>query len=220
MSITSIDGSIELVFLTVVIVQESTSSETINSSLPKIIFPNELLPVPISHLLIKKFSLYNKIYFSNIDLGLFTYLEIIIFFHVFSSSNLNLDANKKTRSTIFNKLDIGKTENSKRNKRKSGNLGLDIIDKLTKPFTSRYNEKSNINKTEIANNIIMTEYNDNHHHNQINYINESSKDNFIMNDINNIPNLYLFDNENIKFPNNPNVTVFMIQNYLKLLSFF
>ena len=169
--------------------------------------------------LIKKFSLYNKIYFSSIDLGLFTYLEIIIFFHVFSSSNLNSDANKKTRSKIFNKLDIGKNENSKRNKRKSGNLGLDIIDKLTKPFTSRYNEKSNINKTEIANNIIMTEYNDNHH-NQINYINESSKDNFIMNDISNIPNLYLFDNENIKFPNNPNVTVFMIQNYLKLLSFF
>ena len=169
--------------------------------------------------LIKKFSLYNKIYFSSIDLGLFTYLEIIIFFHVFSSSNLNSDGNKKTRSKIFNKLDIGKNENSKRNKRKSGNLGLDIIDKLTKPFTSRYNEKSNINKTEIANNIIMTEYNDNHH-NQINYINENSKDNFIMNDINNILNLYLFDNENIKFPNNPNVTVFMIQNYLKLLSFF
>ena len=127
------------------------------------------------------------------------------------------------RNKIFNKLDkinLAKNENTKRNKRKSGNLGMDTIDKLTKPFTTRYNEKSNINKTEIANNIIMTEYNDNNHHNQINYLNESSKDNYIMNDINNIPNLYLFDNENIKFPNNPHIKLFMIQNYLKLISFY
>ena len=173
--------------------------------------------------LISKFSLYNKIYFSNIDLGIFLYLEINTFLQIFSSVNSNSEGNKKMRNKIFNKLDkinLAKNENTKRNKRKSGNLGIDILDKLTKPFTTRYNEKSNINKTEIANNIIMTEYNDNNHHNQINYLNESSKDNYIMNDINNIPNLYLFDNENIKFPNNPHIKLFMIQNYLKLISFY
>ena len=173
--------------------------------------------------IISKFSLYNKIYFSNIDLGIFLYLEINTFLQIFSSANSHSDGNKKMRNKIFNKLDkinLGKNENTKRNKRKSGNLGIDILDKLTKPFTTRYNEKSNINKTEIANNIIMTEYNDNNHHNQINYLNESSKDNYIMNDINNIPNLYLFDNENIKFPNNPHIKLFMIQNYLKLISFY
>ena len=176
--------------------------------------------------LITNFSLYNKIYFSNIELGILFYLQINIIIQYFSSSNLLSDSSKKQGNKIFNKIDklnIGANDVSTRNKRKSGILKTDILDKLTKPFTSRNNEKNIINnKTEIGNEINMTEYttSNNHIHHQINNLNEITKENNIMNEMNNIPNLYLFDNENIKFPNNPHLTIFMIQNYLKLISFY
>jgi len=174
--------------------------------------------------LITNFSLYNKIYFSNVDLGILFYLQTNIFLESFSSANLLSDSSKKQGNKIFNKIEkinVGKNEISTRNKRKSGILKSDILDKITRPFTSRNNENNNFNnKTEIRNEIIMTEYTTNNNHNQMSNLNEISKENNIMNEINNIPNLYLFDNENIKFPYNPHVTIFMIQNYLKLISFY
>ena len=174
--------------------------------------------------LINNFSLYNKIYFSHIDLGILLFIQITIFLHVFSTTNLLIDSNKKQGNKIFNKIEkvnIAKNDISTRNKRKSGILKADILDKLTRPFTSRNNEKNNFNnKTEIGNEIIMTEYTSNNNHNQINNLNEIGKETNIMNEMNNIPNLYLFDNENIKFPNNPHLVIFLIQNYMKLFSFY
>ena len=173
--------------------------------------------------LISIYSIYNKIYFSNIELGLLSFLEMTIFFQVFSPVNLSSESNNNTNK-IFNKLEkinFGKNDFSTRNKRKSTNLTTDILDKLKKPFTSRNFENNNINnKTEFANDIIMTEYTVNNKYNQINYLNDNNKGINIMNEINNIPNLYLFDNENTKFPSNPHITTFMFQNYLKLLSFY
>ena len=174
--------------------------------------------------LINNFSLYNKIYFSHIDLGILLFIQITIFLHVFSTTNLLIDSNKKQGNKIFNKIEkvnLPKNDISTRNKRKSGILKADILDKLTRPFTSRNNEKNNFNnKTEIGNEIIMTEYASNNNHNQINNLNEIGKETNIMNEMNNIPNLYLFDNENIKFPNNPHLVIFLIQNYMKLFSFY
>ena len=176
--------------------------------------------------IVSKLSLYNKIYCSSIELGLLLYLEFIVFLEVFSSTNIKSESNINQGNKIFNnfeKIKIGKKDISTRNKRKTGSLTTDILDKIKKPFTSRYFEKNNFNanKTEIGNDINMTEINvNNKNNNHISYLNENSKDNFIMNDMKDIPNLYLFDNENMKFPNNPHITIFMIQNYLKLLSFY
>ena len=172
--------------------------------------------------LITKYSLYNKIYYSNIDIGLLLYLEISVFLQVYSSQNTLSDSNKQSGNKIFNKIEkinIGKNDTSMRNKRKTG-LTTDILEKLKKPFTSRNFEKSDINnKTDIGGEIIMTEYTINNNYNKINHLNENNEI-AIMNDISHIPNLYLFDNENIKFQNNPHITVFMFQNYLKLISFY
>ena len=112
-----------------------------------------------------------------------------------------------------------------KNKRKQAGIKSDILEKLKKPFTSRNFEKSAQynHKSELEGNIIMTEYtmnNNNYHRSQLNILNENSSDNTILNDIKNIPNLYLFDNEIIKFGNNPHISVFMFQNYLKLISFY
>ena len=69
--------------------------------------------------------------------------------------------------------------------------------------------------------MIKTEYNiNNTNFNRINYLSESNNEISILNDMSHIPNLYLFDNENIKFPNNPHISVFLFQNYLKLISFY
>ena len=175
--------------------------------------------------LITKYSLYNKIYISNIDLGLLLYLEIIVFLQVYSSVNTQ---SEQTNNKIFNnieKINIGKNEGQIKNKRKQAGIKSDILEKLKKPFTSRNFEKSAQynHKSELEGNIIMTEYtmnNNNYNRSQLNILNENSSDNTILNDIKNIPNLYLFDNEIIKFGNNPHISVFMFQNYLKLISFY
>ena len=167
--------------------------------------------------LITKFSLYNKVYISNIDLGLLLYLELYIFLHVFSHLT---NPNKQEGNKIFNKIEkisIGKNDIQTRNKSKNEGMKTDnFFDILKRPFTSRNFEKSshNNNKTEIGGEMIKTEYNiNNTNFNRINYLSESN------NEIS-IPNLYLFDNENIKFPNNPHISVFLFQNYLKLISFY
>ena len=174
--------------------------------------------------LITKFSLYNKVYISNIDLGLMLYLELSIFLQVYSHSK---NPNKQDGNKIFNKIEkinIGKNDIQTRNKRKNEGMKTDnIFDILKRPFTSRNFEKGshNNNKTEIGGEIIKTEYNiNNTNYNRINYLNENSNEISILNDMSHIPNLYLFDNENIKFPNNPHTTVFLFQNYLKLISFY
>ena len=174
--------------------------------------------------LITIFSLYNKVYISNIDLGLMLYLELSIFLQVYSHSK---NPNKQDGNKIFNKIEkinIGKNDIQTRNKRKNEGMKTDnIFDILKRPFTSRNFEKGshNNNKTEIGGEIIKTEYNiNNTNYNRINYLNENSNEISILNDMSHIPNLYLFDNENIKFPNNPHTTVFLFQNYLKLISFY
>ena len=172
--------------------------------------------------LITKFSLYNKIYVSNIDLGLLLYIEFSVLLQVYSSSK---EQNKQEGNKIFNKIEkINIGENQIRNKRKNDSMKSDnIFEKLKKPFTSRYFEKNkkNNNKTEIGGEIIKTEYAiNNTNYNRINYINENNNEISILNDLSHIPNLYLFDNDNIKFPNNPHIVIFIFQSYLKLISFY
>ena len=174
--------------------------------------------------LITKFSLYNKIYISNIDLGLLLYLEFSVLLQVYSSS---IEQNKQEGNKIFNKIEkinIGKNDTLIRNKKKNDNMKVDnIFEKLKKPFTSRYfvKGKKDNNKTEIDGEIIKMEYAiNNTNYNRINYMNENYNEISILNDMSHIPNLYLFDNENVKFPNNPHIVIFMFQNYLKLISFY
>ena len=177
--------------------------------------------------IVTNFSIYNKIYFSDTDIGLLLYLENSIFFKIYTSININIENTSNKYNKIFNKIEkIGKKEISTRNKRKSGVFTTEIFDKLKKPFTTRNNldtNNNNLNKTETGNDINMTEYNSNNNNikNKINNLNDINHDNnSIMNDMSNIPNLYLFDNENIKFQNNAHITIFMFQNYLKLISFY
>ena len=177
--------------------------------------------------IVTNFNIYNKIYFSDIDIGLLLYLENSIFFKIYTSININIENTSNKYNKIFNKIEkIGKKEISTRNKRKSGVFTTEIFDKLKKPFTTRNNldtNNNNLNKTEMGNDINMTEYNSNNNNikNKINNLNDINHDNnSIMNDMSNIPNLYLFDNENIKFQNNAHITIFMFQNYLKLISFY
>ena len=171
---------------------------------------------------ISNFSLFNKLYVSNIDLGLMLYIESIILIDRYAVANndgiLN-NNNNNNSNKIFNKInqinsDSNNNNITKRNKRKIKN---EIIDKLKKPFTSRTTIETNKNiKTEIGE-ITMTDYLSSNN-NLI--LNNNNNENKYLNDKNNIPNLYLFDNETIKFPYNPHLTIFMFQNYLKFFSFY
>ena len=170
---------------------------------------------------ISNFSLFNKLYVSNIDLGLMLYIESIILIDRYAVANNDgiLNINNNNSNKIFNKInqinsDSNNNNITKRNKRKIKN---EIIDKLKKPFTSRTTIETNKNiKTEIGE-ITMTDYLSSNN-NLI--LNNNNNENKYLNDKNNIPNLYLFDNETIKFPYNPHLTIFMFQNYLKFFSFY
>ena len=75
--------------------------------------------------LITKFSLYNKIYVSNIDLGLLLYIEFSVLLQVYSSST---EQNKQEGNKIFNKIEkINIGENQIRNKRKNDSMKSDNI---------------------------------------------------------------------------------------------
>ena len=172
---------------------------------------------------ILKYSIYNKLYVSNIDLGLMLYIVAIIFIYRYSSSIIDENSNNKNNinnnsGKIFNKSNQINTGNNSESKirKKKNYFKNDLFDKLTKPFTSRTTVETSKNiKNEIGE-LTMTNYLGNNNNLILNNIN----DNNYLNDKNNIPNLYLFENEVIQYPYNPHITVFMFQNYLKLLSFY
>ena len=117
----------------------------------------------------------------------------------------------------INQINADLNDNTNKTKRKT-NIKSDILDKIKKPFTSRTIIDNNKNiKIEIGD-LTMTDYLSNNNTNLI--MNNISNDNQYLNDKRNIPNLYLFDNETIKFPYNAHLTIFMFQNYLKLFSFY
>ena len=169
---------------------------------------------------ISKFSLYNKVYVSNIDIGLMLYIESIIFMYRFSMSNLE-GSNNNNSGQILKVNQIHNSTNGKttiRGKRRL-NLKNEILEKIKKPFTSRTIIESDKNiKTEIGEHTITDYINNNN--NKILNNNAINNEYFYLNDKNNIPNLFLFDNETIKFPYNIHLTIFMFQNYLKLFSFY
>ena len=176
---------------------------------------------------ISKYSLYNKIYFSNIDIGLILYIETIIFIYKYAVVNnegiQQLGNNINNQGKIFNKINVPNTnlnEATNRNKRKT-NIKGEIIDKIIRPFTSRTTVDTTKSVKKEMGELTMTDYlgtNNNLTLNNNNSINNI--ENIYLNDRNNIPNLYLFDNETIRFPYNPHLTIFMFQNYLKLFSFY
>ena len=173
---------------------------------------------------ISKYSLYNNIYASNIDVGLMLYIESMIFMYRFSISNLeriiNADNNNSNNNILykFNQINTGTIQKTNRG-RKRNIIKTDILDKIKKPFTSRTIIDTNKNiKTETGEHT-MTDYL-NTNNNLILNNNIIINENIYLNDKSNIPNLFLFDNETIKFPYNVHLTTFMFQNYLKLFSFY
>ena len=164
--------------------------------------------------LINKFSFFNKVYLSNIELSILLYIELTIFIDIFSKKAFknrekDIDINnieKPNSNRIFNKKIEPKKSLKKIN---------EMFEKLARPFTSRHTQNQiKYNNTETG------------EQNRTQYITtQTSTLNLNINDIylntkSNIPNLYLFDNENIKYPYNYHLTLFMFQNYLKLLSFY
>ena len=151
---------------------------------------------------ISNYSLFNKIYVSNIDLGLMLYIESIIFINRYAITNNEeiLNINNNNSNKIFNKvnqINSDSNDNTTRNKRK---IKIEIFGKLKKPFTSRTTIETSKNiKNEIGE-ITMTDVLSNNN-NLI--INNNNNENNYLNDKSNIPNLYLFDNETIKFPYKP-----------------
>ena len=169
--------------------------------------------------LISNFSLFNKLYVSNIDLGLFLYIESIFFIYRYAHNDdiLNINNNSNKMFNKVNQINSNLNDNTNRIKRKT-NIKSDLFDKLKKPFTSRTIIDTNTNfKNEIGE-LTMTDYLSNNNTNLI--VNNINNDNKFLNNKSNIPNLYLFDNETIKFPYNSHLTIFMFQNYLKLFSFY
>ena len=176
---------------------------------------------------ISKYTMYNKVYFSNIDIGLMLYIETIIFIYRYAIVNTEgieqiIKANDN-HGQKFNKINTSNNSIiTNRNKRKS-NLKDEIIDKIKKPFTSRTTIDTRKNVKKEIGEYTMTDYLGNSNNN-LNLNNSSistiSDNSNYLNDKSNIPNLYLFDNETIYFPYNPHLTIFMFQNYLKLFSFY
>ena len=166
--------------------------------------------------LIEKFSTYNKIYVSNINLGLFLYFQLKIFINLCSKTKAM--PNRQSYNSI--NVNNNQTVTNRKihymispDKNISGIIS--IINRNKTPTISNrtvvnVNKKNQEKLFELTRNNIKNKGGDVIKLNNINIIQLTE----------NIPNLFLFDNEIVKFPYNSSIKVINFQNYLKLFAFY
>ena len=160
----------------------------------KIIIDREL---PDLSNLIQKFSLYNRIYISNIYISVLQYIQMILIINLYVKSNKtkkNFLLYNVSHSNHYYDFAINDTSLASPN---------------SKSIKNNYN-----NKTQLLSTGRAFKYNLND-----NNISKKDEDNQKDN-IYEIPNCYLIDDEIINYPDNNDIKLIMFQNFLKFFSFY
>ncbi len=146
--------------------------------------------------LIRKFSLYNKIYVSNIYISLLLYIQMILIINMYIKTNrskknfLVYNTSYSIHYYDFALNDINSNSNT------------------TKVKNTNFNNKTQLLSTGRAFNYNL---NDN---NSIKMDENKKNDNY------EIPNCYLFDDEIINYMENNSIKLILFQNYLKFFTFY
>ena len=145
--------------------------------------------------LIEKFTLYNKIYFSNINISVFLNIQIITLINLYIKSN-KTKKNYLIYNASFNPFyDFSSTEN------------------INNTNTTHLKNPQYSNKTQLLSTGRAFNYNLNE--NNLSKLEENTqKDNY------EIPNCYLFDDEIMNHTQNPHIKLIFFQNYLKFFAFY
>ena len=141
--------------------------------------------------LIDVFSLYNKIYISNINISIILYIQMIIIIKLFiklNKSKKNLHLNNIIYSNHYYDFAINETNNNYN--------------------ATEFNNYNTYNRSKLLSTGRDFNFNLN------NNIKENNNEN------KNEANCYLFDDEIIDFPENNSIKLIMFQNYLKIFSFY
>ena len=153
--------------------------------------------IPDLSKLIEKFSLYNKIYISNIYISVLLYIQMILIINIYICSNKtkkNFLVYNITHSNHFYEFALNdSTINSNATTIKANNYS---------------------NQTQLLSTGRAFNYN-------LNDNNITKKDEIAQKDSNyEIPYCYLYDDEISNFKENKSIKLFLFQNYLKLFSFY
>ena len=149
--------------------------------------------------LIQKFSLYNKIYVSNIYISILQYIQMIIII------NLYIKANKTKKNFLAYNVSYS-------------NHYYDFALNDTSTNANSTNIKNNNNYYNNKTQLLSTgrAFNYNLNDNNIMKIDEDQKEKNAYE----MPNCYLIDDEIVNYPDNNGIKLIMFQNYLKFFSFY
>ena len=148
--------------------------------------------------LLQKFNLYNKIYISNIHLGLILYIQMEILINIYINSNKS-----KKISIITNKIQF--TDLSRNEKIKNNN-------------NYTFTKNNNLAKFNFKSQLLSTNRKLNINPNNINKFDEGETKNNFYNT--NLPNYFLFNDETRDISQNSDINIILFQNYLKFFSFY
>ena len=148
--------------------------------------------------LITKFSLYNKIYISNIYISIMQYIQMILIINLYVKSNKS-----KKNFLVYN---ISHSNHY---------YDFAINETVSAPNTTNIKTNNYYNKTQL----LSTGRNFNYNLNNNNLM-KIDDDNQKENNNYEIPNCYLFDDEIINYPDNNGIKLIFFQNFLKFFSFY
>ena len=146
--------------------------------------------------LIKKFSIYNKIYISNIYLSVLLYIQMVIIINLYTKSNRS-----KKNFLIYNETNSYHY------------YDFALNDSTTNPNSSNIKNNNYTNKTQILSTGRGFKYNLNEDmlKTEENHQKESNYE---------IPSCYLFDDQIVSNPENPGIKLILFQSYLKFFLFY
>ena len=148
--------------------------------------------------LIQKFSLYNKIYISNIYISIMQYIQMILIINLYIKSNKS-----KKNFLVYN---ISHSNHY---------YDFAINDETSTPNTTSTKTNNYNNKTQL----LSTGRNFNYNLNE-NNITKITDENQTENNDYEIPNCYLVDDEIINYPDNNGIKLIFFQNFLKFFAFY
>ena len=149
--------------------------------------------------LIQKFSLYNKVYVSNIYISILQYIQMVIII------NLYIKANKTKKNFLVYNVS---------HSNHYYDFAINDISTNTNTTNIKTNNNYFNNKTQLLSTGRAFNYNLND--NNIMKVDEDQKDKNYYE----MPNCYLIDDEIINYPDNNGIKLIMFQNYLKFFSFY
>ena len=146
--------------------------------------------------LIKKFSIYNKIYISNIYLSVLLYIQMVIIINLYTKSNRS-----KKNYLIYNETNSYHY------------YDFALNDSITNPNISNTKNNNFANKTQLLSTGRGFKYNLNED------VLKTEENNQKENNYE-IPSCYLFDDQIVSYPENPGIKLILFQSYLKYFLFY